>query len=153
MKPEIKKLDELRVVGVKRTITNVSKGENFTQIPKMWQEELSSGLAEKLHPINNGELKGLLGICTTPDCENDSFEYYIGVTSDKPTQDNFVELHIEPYTYAVFSCTMDKIQETWKQIYHNWLPNNKEYEHLNATEIEHYPTHETCEIYIPVKNK
>ncbi len=96
----------------------------------------------------NSSPNGLIGICANMR-END-FDYFIAVSTNKEVPSNMDEIFIETQNYAIFDCTMDKIQETTKRILEEWLPNS-EYNYIdNTPELEIYPDENSCKICIPI---
>ncbi len=145
MEFKIKDLGEIRVVGLKQRIH--TSEENHNGIPELWQNITKSGMLSKLQELNDGELVGVVGVCTNYS-EDGSMDYYVGVDSSKSFEGS-VELVVEGAKYAVFECEMTNIQETWREIFTQWLPTS-EYEFANLPSIEYYPNKEVCEIYIPI---
>ncbi len=143
---KIKALGNIRVIGKKERIyTNYE--DNHNGIPELWQDISASGVLAKLLLLSEGELSGVVGVCYNYD-EDGSMDYLVGVGTTNNFQDCDV-IEIKAAKYAVFGCAMANIQETWREIFENWLPNS-EYEFANLPSIEHYPNQEICEIYIPL---
>ncbi len=143
----IEEIKGFRVVGLKRNF-NFKNGENFEKIPVFWQETMQTGDFHNIIGLMDSEPKGILGICTNLR-END-FDYFIAASSSKEVPNNMNELFIKTQTYAIFTCTMDKIQETTKRILGEWLPNSEYNLVENAPELEIYPDENTCKICIPI---
>ncbi len=145
MEFKIKRLGKLRIVGVKERIHTGETVEDA--VPELWKEVMENGLLSKLLMLNDGELTGPIGLCYNYD-EDGSMDYCVGVDTTK-TIKNCVEIEVEETQYAVFECTMANIQETWRDIFINWLP-NVEHEFTGAPSFEYYPYENKCEIYIPI---
>lgn len=144
----IEEISEFRAIGYKRKY-NFKTGENFEQIPVFWNDVMQDGRFNKIMALNNATPAGILGICTN--LTDNEFDYFIASASDKPLDDDMEEVFINTQTYAIFACTMDKIQETTKRIFAEWLPSSG-YDHVpNAAELEIYPDETTCKICIPIK--
>ncbi|CAM5471341.1 Regulatory protein SoxS OS=Lysinibacillus sphaericus OX=1421 GN=soxS PE=4 SV=1 [Lysinibacillus sphaericus] len=62
MKYNIVEKEKFQVVGVKRTY-NCQTGENLQGIPQFWNELNGQGMDEQLFTLNNGQIKGVLGVC------------------------------------------------------------------------------------------
>ena len=128
---------------------------NSTKIPAFWGEYFSAGLAKKVTPV--------LGVCgeMTPDGED--FLYGIGdfMKDDEEVPEEFEVWQVPNCTWAVFKCIGAMplaIQEMWKRIYSEWLPQAK-YEILPSYDFELYTDGDTnspdyvSEIWLPVKKK
>ncbi len=147
MEYRIEEIGSFRAVGVKKAF-NFKTGENFEKIPLFWQEIFMNGVFNKIMEMGNTKPFGALGICTN--MRDNDFDYYIGASTDKEIPEGMEELFVEKQTYAIFSCSMDKIQETTQRIFAEWLPNS-EYDHAqNSPELEIYPDDKSCEICIPI---
>ncbi len=148
MEYRIETIESFRAVGYKRSF-NFKNGENFEKIPLFWKEIFKHGECHNITALQNGKPQGLLGI--VGNLREDDLDYYIAVSTNKKVPDGMEELTIATQSYAIFHCTMDKIQETTKRILSEWLPNS-EYTHVdNAPELEIYPDEIHCKICIPVK--
>ncbi len=143
MEFEVKSLGELRVLGFMER-----QSESNNAIEKLWdfvhKENRLGGMLE----INDGELRGPVGVCLNF-AEDVSFDYCVGVATSKDFEGT-VELHIEPAEYAVFSCTMGEIKDTFEKIYGGWI-DTVDYEFTFLPNIEFYPDMNSCEIYVPVR--
>ncbi len=146
MEFKIKKLGDIRVIGLKERI-QTSAETNHNGIPELWQTVTNSGLLMKLMELNDGELVGVVGVCANYD-EDGSMDYYVGVNTTKDFEDCVV-IDIKEATYAVFECGMENIQETWRDIFAEWLPTS-EYQFIGLPSFEYYPNKESCEIYVPI---
>lgn len=142
----IEEIKEFRAIGYKQTYS-FKTGETFEEIPLFWTEVKKDGRFQKLLELNNATPMGLLGICTN---QTDSeFDYFIACASTH--DEEMEEVLIKTQTYAIFTCSIEKIQETTKKILTEWLPNS-DYDHaVNSPELEIYPDDKTCKICIPIK--
>ena len=147
MEVKIEKRKGFRAVGFKRRF-RTDNGENFSEIPKMWAKTMEDGTFEKLMNMNDGEIKGCLGVCTN--MVGVEFDYYIATPSEGKDIGEWDELVFDPQLYAVFPCTIPTIQDVTKRIFSEWLPAS-EYQHADAPEIEMYYPDESVEILIPIK--
>ncbi|WP_309137912.1 helix-turn-helix domain-containing protein [Paenibacillus sp. SC116] len=74
--------NRFKVVGVKREIAvQHTEDGSMSEIPKFWQDAHVNGTNDLLFSLNNGEIKGVLGICV--DIENKGkdltvIDYWIG---------------------------------------------------------------------------
>ncbi len=144
----IEEIKGFRVVGLKRKY-NCTNGENFQKIPMFWQEIMGTGEWNNILTLMEGKPSGVLGVCAN--FVENHLDYYIAVASNKEVPENMDELFIETQNYAVFTCTMEELQETTKRIFGEWLPNS-EYKYVeNAPNFEIYPDENSCKICVPIK--
>jgi len=136
-----------RAVGFKKRF-RTDNGENFREIPKMWNKSMEDGTFENLMKLNDSEIKGCLGVCTN--MEGVEFDYYIATPSDQKNVGELEEIVFKTQLYAIFPCTLEKIQEITKRIFSEWLPAS-EYKHASAPEIEMYYSDDSVEILIPIE--
>ncbi len=147
MEYRIETIERFRAVGYKRSY-NFKNGENFEKIPLFWKEIFQTGDCHKITALSSCKPHGILGIVAN--LRDHDLDYYIAVSTDQKTPDGMEEISIETQSYAIFPCSMDKIQEVTKRILSEWLPNS-EYSHVdNAPELEIYPDEIHCEICIPI---
>ncbi|MEK5333624.1 MULTISPECIES: AraC family transcriptional regulator [unclassified Lysinibacillus] len=161
MKYNIVEKEKFQVVGVKRTY-NCQKGENLQGIPVFWDEVNRQGMDEQLFALNDGQIKGVLGVCVPDENykENNLIDYWIGtdhVGADVP--ENLLAMEVPASKWVVFEVhgpMPDAMQNAWKQIFSEWFPSNP-YEPAGTPELEVYteedPTSENLysEIWIPIK--
>ncbi|MEK4029673.1 MULTISPECIES: AraC family transcriptional regulator [Bacillaceae] len=162
MQYSIVKKESFHVTGVKKELS-LEDGKNLIAIPKMWDKANNDGTADKLLELNDGDIKGILGICVDKrNTKPDSMEYWIaaaceGHASDKPG--NFLSMEIPAAKWAIFEVhgpMPHSMQNAWKQIFSEWFPSSG-YEHAGAPELEVYsagnPTSPDyySEIWIAVK--
>ncbi len=134
MKPTIKKLDDMTVVGL---IIKTTMKDN--KIPQLW-DEFSKYMDKIPHAV---EKNVALGICFWVDMdgftEKDEFQYMaaIPVTSTDQVPAGLTVRKIPAATYAVFTHqgSLDKLQDTYGKIFTQGL---KGYEMANVDEIEWY---------------
>ncbi len=143
---KIETLEEMTITGAKEAFSYKNAKE---EIPGMWAKHMPQ-LGEKLCVINDGNMKGLLGVNANMRLKD--FDYYIAVTSSQ-TVEGLETLVIPKNTYVVFQTTMDNIANTYTNIWKEWLPSSQYDCNMQAPQIEHYPSETECIIYIPIKNK
>lgn len=159
MNYRIEEREGFQVAGVKKTFS-VQNEENFIGIPVFWQEINKEGTGEDLIKLNNGEIKGLLGVCADF-CEEDnqSFDYWIAVAHQGNETTSYQTLAIPASRWVVFEvrgAMPDAIQAVWKQIHSEWFPSNP-YEHAGTPDFELYLEGDPSspdylsEIWIPIK--
>ena len=158
MKYRIVEREGFQAVGIKQEFSLVD-GENMRGIPKMWDEANSNGASDSLVELNNGEIKGLLGICAGH-ADGKKMDYWIGAECTEKAPDNMSAIEIPASRWAVFEvhgAMPDAMPKVWKQIFSEWFPSNQ-YEHAPSPELEVYPAGDAyrndyySEIWIPLKN-
>jgi AraC family transcriptional regulator len=138
MEYSIKTKPEMTFVGY-TTVIDVSKGQGFEQIPKLWskvmEENLFNGLMEYKDDI------GAVGISYDYEMNTGNFKYMIGVRSNTDKLPNTEKLHLSEQEYGIFKSVgkmPTAIQQTIQYIHKEWLPTS-EYRHTGNAEIEVYP--------------
>lgn len=156
MNYKIVELDAFKVAGIKREFSLVNE-QNQVGIPKMWNEVHEDGINDLLFKINNGSIKGVLGVCV--DKSTTAIDYWIGTTYEGVIHEELDALEIPTSKWAVFEVhgpmpnTMPRV---WKQIFSEWLPSSS-YEHAGTPELEVYSDEDPdspdlySEIWIPLK--
>lgn len=136
------------VVGVSRSFNSDT---SYREIPKFWQEHMTSG--------GNRKICGQFGICLDSDGKN--FDYLIADIY-KPWEEvpeGCITRVIPEGTWAVFPCrgALPKaLQDVNTQIWSEWLPNCRDYKLGGNYDIEMYtkpaddPKDNYCEIWVPV---
>lgn len=160
MKYNIVERDSFRVVGIKREFS-LENEENLKGIPKLWNEVNSDGTSDRLGKVNNGRIKGLLGVCVASlEKEHDgSMEYWVATESEGSVPKEFSVLVIPASKWVVFEVNgpmPEAMQKVWKQIFSEWFPTSG-YEHAGTPELEVYADEDSTaadyysEIWIPIK--
>lgn len=154
MNYRIEKLPAFRIVGVREAISNDAE-EGFKTVPLFWQK--SAPVVPQLLSLMDGVPKGLLGLSTCNEIENQQNYYYIAVASDAPAPEGMHELTIPAETWAIFSGsgTSEDIQNLQIRIVSEWLPTSG-YEWANAPDIEIYLNsgeQMDFEVWLPVVKK
>lgn len=154
MNYRIETKDAFRIVGVSQPMHKEIEN-NFSIVPKMWQDAVVSGTIQKLAEMMDTPPMGLLGVSVCNDEEQ--WRYFIAVPSTKENIE-FDEYVVPKSTWAIFpgSGTNLSIQELEQRIVTEWLPNSG-YEYANAPDIEVYlnpdPQNAVYEVWIPVTKK
>ena len=129
---------------------------NSTQIPAFWNEYFTAGLEKKVAPV--------LGVCAEMSPDSKEFRYGIGdfKRDEQEIPEGFETWQAPESTWVVFTCVgamPNAIQEMWKRIYSEWLP-QAEYELVSTIiDFELYTKGDTSspdyvsEIWLPVKKK
>lgn len=160
MKYNIVEKEKFQVVGVKRTY-NCQTGENLQGIPQFWNELNGQGMDEQLFTLNNGQIKGVLGVCVPDENykDNSLIDYWIATNHVGEVPENMLAMEVPASKWVVFEVRgpmPDAMQNAWKKIFSEWFPSNP-YEPAGTAELEVYtdedPTSENLysEIWIPIK--
>ncbi|MBS4177477.1 GyrI-like domain-containing protein [Bacillus sp. FJAT-49731] len=160
MQYKIVEKESFQVVGVKEEFS-CNNGENFVGIPKMWEEVHEKGTVELLSKVNNGQLKGILGVCVDKGASESgqSIDYWIAAASEGDVPEGFQSLNIPACKWVVFEVhgpMPDAIQNVWKQIFSEWFPSSG-YKHAGTPDLEVYTDGDASspdyysEIWIPIK--
>ncbi|KAB7671992.1 AraC family transcriptional regulator [Bacillus sp. B1-b2] len=155
MKVRMVEKEGFSIIGIKRSYS-FKEDENLREIPKLWEEVNSNGTTDDLITWNNGELKGILGVCVD---KKDDMDYWVAVSSTKSSNHLYQRMEIPSTKWAIFEVhgpMPHSMQKVWKQIYSEWLPTNN-YQQSGNISFEFYsmgnPTNENyySEIWIPIK--
>jgi len=160
MKYKIVEKEKFQVVGVKRTY-NSQNGENLQGIPYFWNEMNSKNFDNQLIQLNNGSIKGVLGVCVpnTSQGENGFIDYWIATDHVGEVGENLLAMEVPASKWVIFEVhgpMPDAMQNTLKQIYSEWFPSNP-YKPAGTAELEVYPDEDAyspdsySEIWIPIQ--
>ncbi|MFI8493936.1 effector binding domain-containing protein [Peribacillus butanolivorans] len=160
MKYNIIERDSFQLIGIKQEFSLVN-GENLIGIPKLWDKVNSDGTDDQLGKLNNGQIKGLLGVCVDKRIleQNETMDYWIATEYDGQVPEGYSSLTIPASKWVIFEVhgpMPDAIQEVWKRIFSEWFPTSG-YEHAGTPEMEVYTDDDASnpdyysEIWIPVK--
>jgi AraC family transcriptional regulator len=159
MNYKIVEKESFKVVGVKREFSCVN-GENMVEIPKMWNDVHIDGTNDLLFKLNNGGLKGVLGVCVDKrDSGAPLMDYWIAANHVGETPGGLLELEIPASKWGVFEVNgamPDAMHKAWKEIFSEWFPSNQ-YEHAGTPDLEVYSEGNPSspdyysEIWIPLK--
>lgn len=148
MEPKIISKPAFTVVGVKYHGKNEKD-----EIPQMWQ-----AFGPRVCEIKHVAAPHVAyGVCDSPD-ESGKFNYVAGfeVSSTADIPQGMVSWEVPENTYAVFTCTLPTLHETFQHI-ETWLPQS-DYQRAPGPEFELYdenfdPEDPSSEmyIYVPVK--
>ncbi|WP_248735649.1 AraC family transcriptional regulator [Neobacillus rhizosphaerae] len=140
MNYKIVERESFQVVGVKREFSCVN-GENLIAIPKMWNDVHVDGTNDLLFKLNNGQIKGVVGVCVDKrDQGSQLMDYWIAAENDGDAPDGLLQLEIPASKWGVFEVhgpMPDAIQQAWKQIFSEWFPSSH-YQHAGTPEMEVY---------------
>ncbi|RDI45580.1 AraC family transcriptional regulator [Falsibacillus pallidus] len=148
--------EAFRITGLSRRFSLLN-GENEKGISLLWQEVNGDGTSEELAMLNNGIVKGLLGVCVASSEENE-MDYWVAVARDGEVPGKFDSYEVPALKWAVFAVNgamPHAIQNKWKEIFTEWFPSSG-YQHAAGPELEVYPDGDPysadyySEIWIPV---
>ncbi len=150
--------ESFRIIGVELK-TTTHDGKNLVEIPQFWEKVIEEGQIAKIPDKKFQDT--VLGICMDFESSG-SFSYIIGseVNGTENTPADMVCRTIPAGKYAVFTARGKmpfSIQETFKYVYQEWLPNS-EYRRANSADFELYD--ERChdaenaevDIYVPIES-
>ncbi|WP_078394982.1 AraC family transcriptional regulator [Shouchella patagoniensis] len=150
---------EFHVIGTKRTFS-IKNNQNTKEIPTMWSDSSKDGTIAKLAQWNDGQIKGLLGVCidNQVNTAQEEVEYWIA-TETTGESSEYEKLILPASTWGVFEVhgpAPTSIPKVWRKIFSEWLPSNP-YEHAETPELEVYLDEDVfkedayAEIWIPLK--
>lgn len=156
MKYRIEKMEGFRLAGISREITT-NNGENFTLIPKMWDEINSDGTCEKILNLNGRKEEVMYGVCYDFHFDEERFRYMVAIKPEDQIPEDYEVLEVPAFTWVKFECNgVRGIQETFKRMNTEWFMTSG-YEHEEGPEIEMYPSGDVdaqdyaCEVWVPIK--
>lgn len=159
MKYRIVEKESFQAIGVKREFS-LGDGENMSGIPQMWMEVNGDGTSDAIAELNDGEIKGLLGICANYQ-NGATMDYWIAADTTQQAPEGFLQLEVPASKWGVFEvrgAMPEAMPKVWKQIFSEWFPSNQ-YENAGTAELEVYPAGDAysddyvSEIWIPLKRK
>ncbi|CAH0344159.1 AraC family transcriptional regulator [Bacillus sp. CECT 9360] len=160
MKYKIVEKGRFQVVGIKREFS-LANEENLKGIPKLWEEVNQNGMDDLLFSLNNGQIKGVLGVCVvnSETQSQQAMDYWVATEYDGDIPEGLMKCEIPASKWAVFEVhgpMPHAMQNVWKQIISEWLPSSN-YEHAGTPDLEVYTEAHPAspdlysEIWIPVK--
>jgi AraC family transcriptional regulator len=147
--------DAFQILGMKETIPCGTKDSSGV-IPNLWGKAYSDGTIASLAEMNNGQIKGVLGITENYQAAENIMDYWIATEYTGVVPDGFSSLTIPTSKWAVFEVQgpiPEAIVNTWRQIFSEWVPSNR-YELADIASLEVYVgdyPNPTCEIWVPIK--
>ncbi|MED3561998.1 GyrI-like domain-containing protein [Bacillus xiapuensis] len=159
MKYSVIEKGPFQIVGIKRKFSTVN-GENLLGIPKLWDEMNTDGTSERLYELNNGSIKGVLGVCVSDSSQQpNEMDYWVAAEYEGPVPEGFINFEIPASKWVVFEvrgAMPHAMQNAWKQIFTEWFTTSG-FKHADAPEMEVYPGGDPSsddyysEIWLPVK--
>ncbi|MEH6939005.1 GyrI-like domain-containing protein [Bacillus sp. JJ664] len=161
MNYRIEEKEAFRIVGIHKRVPIVFNGVN-PEIAEMWKS-LDVDTISQLKSLSNVVPSGLISASTNFSEERmeekGELDHYIGIATTNECPDNFINLEVQPSTWAVFEAIgpfPETLQNIWGRIYSEWFP-TANYEQTEGPEIlwnEHKditsPTFKS-EIWIPIR--
>ena len=126
MQYRIVEREAFQVVGLKRECPCGDQAEG-AGIPEFWAEAHADGTVDKLIPLLNGEIKGLLGITDNFNAQKNTIDYWIAAEHEGDVPECFTSFHFPAAKWIVFDVhgpAPMAIVNAWKQIFSEWLPSN-----------------------------
>jgi AraC family transcriptional regulator len=159
MNYRIVKRSAFAAIGIKREFPCGTEEMGIPGVPEFWGEVNGNGSAPRLLELNDGQIKGLLGICANFNIEKNTIDYWIAAEHTGDTPEGFSRFHFPAAKWAVFEArgpVPDAIVNTTKKIYSEWFPSNG-YEPAETASFEAYIDPDPFkkdsynEIWIPIK--
>lgn len=152
------KQENLTFTGIERTFTT-KDGQNFKEIPVLWQEVMQDGTWERL--LQEADELGVVGMCYDFNHETEEFKYMIGIRKETIDAENMVSVSFKDQTFASFTskgALPQALQSTIQQVFSEWFPSSN-YEHSGGPEIEVYAKGDAskedyiCYFWVPIQEK
>jgi AraC family transcriptional regulator len=162
MKYSVVEKNAFQIVGIKREFSCVAEEENVVGIPELWAEVNQNGTTDRLFQLNDGAVKGVLGVCGGVSEEQKKanvFDYWVATSCAGKVPEGMLSLEIPASKWAVFEVNGPMpaaMQNAWKRIFSEWFPSTG-YEHAGTPEFELYTDENPnspdlySEIWIPIK--
>ncbi|MEL3971164.1 AraC family transcriptional regulator [Rossellomorea oryzaecorticis] len=162
MKYSVVEKNAFQIVGIKREFACVAEEENVVGIPELWEEVNQNGTSDRLFQLNDGVVKGVLGVCGGVSDEQEKanvFDYWVATSYAGKVPEGMMSLEIPASKWAVFEVNGPMpaaMQNAWKRIFSEWFPSTG-YEHAGTPEFELYTDENPnspdlySEIWIPIK--
>jgi AraC family transcriptional regulator len=127
MKYRIVERDVFQAAGLAREFSCGPGDAGIPGVPEFWDEVSKDGTANKLHQLNNGEIKGLLGITQNYNAAKNTVDYMIAAEHQGDVPGGFVSFEFPASKWVVFEVqgpVPTAIVNAWKQIYSEWFPSS-----------------------------
>ena len=147
MEYRIEEKPKLTVMGVSRKFNPET---SYQKIPEFWSEMMG----KPAFP-----LMGKYGICMDADPNDSEFDYWIADDyRENELPAGCETLSLPGGMWAIFPCTLNSLQQTNTQIWHQWLPNCREYKLRGQYDVELYgafceedPSKSYVELWLPIE--
>lgn len=154
MKHRIVEQGPFSIAGISQRFS-YADGQHLQGIGNMWQEAYKSGAEDRIFALNNGVIRGLLGVCVDQsEIQDKQMEYWIAAAYEGDEPEGLPTLAFPASKWAVFEVEEPMpqgMQKLWKRIVGEWFPSTS-YEHAWLPELEVYPgMHQLPQIWIPIR--
>src|SRR5699024_148827 len=161
MKYSVVEKNAFQIVGVKREFSSVADEENVVGSPEFWQEINQNVTSDLMFQMNDGIVKGVLGVCgevSEEQKKTNVFDYWVATSFSGEVPEGMCSLEIPSSKWAVFEVSGPMpaaMQNAWKRIFSEWFPSTG-YEHAGTPEFELYTEEDPnlpdlySEIWIPI---
>ncbi|MGG4141557.1 GyrI-like domain-containing protein [Paenibacillus algorifonticola] len=152
--------EAFQIVGLSYEVS-CKNGQNFIDIPKLWEAFNHSDAPSELYSKGDG---AIIGVCLDGQPDKETFTYMIAtkVTPDEAdSEKKYTARTVPAATWAIFTSTgplPDSLQNVFRRIFQEWFPATG-YEHSGGPELEVYFEGDTCaedyhcEVWIPIMKK
>ncbi len=126
MKYRMVEREAFQTIGVKRQFV-CAKEPGIPGVEDYWAQANQDGTTEKLSQLNEGEIKGLLGVTDNYDEEHNTVDYWIAVEHNGDGSPEFEKIEFPASKWVVFEVRgpiPEAIIDSWKQIYSEWFPSH-----------------------------
>jgi AraC family transcriptional regulator len=140
MKYRIVERAAFKVIGVNQEFLWNPEVAGIPGVPQFWSESQQNGLVDQLSGLNNGQIKGLLGITENFNSEKNTVDYWIATehTGDIPTKlSGFVFPASKWVVFEVHGPIPSAMINAWTRIYSEWFLSSG-YELAKIDPIEAY---------------
>ncbi|SFE49399.1 AraC family transcriptional regulator [Paenibacillus algorifonticola] len=156
----IEEKEAFQIAGLSYEVS-CKDGQNFIDIPKLWEAFNQSEAPAELYAKGDG---AIIGVCLDGQPDKETFTYMIAtsVHSNVAEKEEIYTVRTVPAaTWAIFTSTgplPDSIQNVFRRIFQEWFPGTG-YEHAGGPELEVYYEGDTCaedyrcEVWIPIMKK
>ncbi|MFC5403219.1 AraC family transcriptional regulator [Cohnella soli] len=119
--------EAFKVVGVKRECPCGGEKAEGPGIPEFWAEMNANGTVNRLIPLLNGKIHGVLGISDNYNPESNTMDYWIAAEHAGVVPDGLSSIDFPAAKWIAFEVKGSiptAITDAWKRIYSEWLPSN-----------------------------
>lgn len=156
----IEEKEAFQIAGLSYEVS-CKDGQNFIDIPKLWEVFNQSEAPAELYAKGDG---AIIGVCLDGQPDKETFTYMIATSVDANVADKekkYTVRTVPAATWAIFTSTgplPDSLQNVFRRIFQEWFPGTG-YEHAGGPELEVYYEGDTCaedyrsEVWIPILKK
>jgi AraC family transcriptional regulator len=132
--------EAFQVVGVKQEFVCGPQDIGIPGVPEFWEHAEKEGTVDRLIPLINGEINGLLGITENYNQEKSTLDYWIAAEyrGDVPSEfSSFVYPASKWVIFEVKGRIPAAMINAWQYIYSEWFPSH-EYTSAGLAPLEAY---------------